>query len=322
MRIVFMGAPAFAVPTLQEIVRSGHVVVAAYTRTPKPGGRRGLQNRKTALHDTAESLGIPVFTPASLKDERTQAVFRSHQADVGLVIAYGLLLPPAVLRAPRFGCLNLHASLLPRWRGAAPIQRAIIAGDIETGVDLMRMEEGLDTGPLAIRQVIPIRPEDTAGDLTIRLAITAAEVAKHGLFKLESGKLEFTEQSKCGVSYADKIEKDEAEIYWRQPADRVRNHIHGLSPSPGAFSNLNLRQRTERIKILRTEVVVASGVPGTILDNEMTVACSDGAVRLLEVQRPGSIVIRGHEMMRQQSLSPGATFKLLERASSTHGEPP
>jgi len=240
----------------------------------------------------------------------------------GLVIAYGLLLPPAVLRAPKFGCLNLHASLLPRWRGAAPIQRAIMAGDIETGVDLMRMEMGLDTGPVAMREVVPIRPEDTAGDLTNRLAITASELAKHGLFKLESGKLEFTEQSNYGVSYAHKIEKSEAEIDWRQPADRVRKHIHGLSPSPGAFSKLNLQQRTERIKILRAKVVVASGLPGMILDKEMTVACGDGAVRLLEVQRPGSIVAQGHELMRPQSLSPGAKFKLLETASSAHGEPP
>jgi methionyl-tRNA formyltransferase len=239
-----------------------------------------------------------------------------------LIIAYGLLLPAVVLRTPTFGWLNLHASLLPRWRGAAPIQRAIMAGDIETGVDLMRVEEGLDTGPVALRELVPIRPEDTAGDLANRLATVAAELAKLGLLKLGSRTLEFTEQSSQGVTYAHKIEKGEAEIDWTKPADRVRNHIHGLSPSPGAFSNLSVRLRTDRLKVLRAEVVAASGVPGTILDKEMTVACGDGAVRLLEVQRPGGVVVQGREMMRQQSLSPGVSFKPRERVSSSDEEQP
>jgi methionyl-tRNA formyltransferase len=317
MRIVFMGAPDFAVPTLQEIVNHGHVVVAAYTRAPKPGGRRGLEIKRTPVHDAAESLGIPVFTPPTLRDERTQALFLRHSADVGVVIAYGLLLPPTVLQAPRFGCLNLHASLLPRWRGAAPIQRAIIAGDVETGVELMRVEEGLDTGPVAMREVVPIRPEDTAGDLTNRLARVAAELAARGLSELESGKLEFAEQSTAGVTYAHKIEKAEAEIDWRQSAIQVRNHIHGLSPSsPGAFSNLYLVNRLERIKILRAEAVELSGVPGTILDNEMTVACGEGAIRVVEGQRAGRVVMPGYELMRRESLPPGAMFKPLETSSS------
>jgi len=197
-----------------------------------------------------------------------------------------------------------------------------MAGDIETGIDLMRLEEGLDTGPVAMRELVPIRPEDTAGDLTNRLATIAAELAKLGLSKLGSGRLEFTEQSSHGVTYAHKIEKAEAEIDWTQPADRVRNHIHGLSPSPGAFSNLSLRLTTDRLKVLRAEVVAGSGVPGTILDKTMTVACGDGAVRLLEVQRPGGIVVQGHELMRQQSLSRGVTFKPREQASSSDEESP
>ena len=310
MRIVFMGAPEFAVPTLQEIVSNGHNVVAVYTRAPRPGGRRGLDIKRTPVHETADSLNVPVLAPPTLRDERTQAVFRSHKADIGLVVAYGLLLPPAVLHAPKLGCLNLHASLLPRWRGAAPIQRAIMAGDTETGVDLMRMEEGLDTGPVAMREVTPIRPEDTAGDLAQRLAVMAGRIAVRGIRELESGKLEFTEQSSAGMCYAYKIEKGEAEIDWSRSSIHLRNHIHGLSPFPGAFSTLYLGQSVERIKILHAEVAGMNGVPGTILDRKMTVACGDGSIRVLAAQRAGRVVVSGHELMRRESLSPGATFKL------------
>lgn len=315
MRIIFMGAPDFAVPTLKEIQGHGRVVVAVYTREPKPGGRRGLEAKKTPVHDAAELLGIQVFTPPTLRDETTQAVFRYHKADVGVVVAYGLLLPAAVLQAPTLGCVNLHASLLPRWRGAAPVQRAIIAGDVETGVSLMRMEEGLDTGPIAMQEVVPIRPEDTAGDLTNRLARVAAELAVRGLSKLEGGTIEFAKQSTAGVTYARKIEKAEAQIDWRQSAIQVRNLIHGLSPSPGAFSNVALG-RFERIRILRAETVEATGVPGTILDENMTVACGEGAIRVLEAQRAGRVVIPGHELMRRESLLPGAVFKPLGTSSS------
>ena len=246
MRIVFMGAPEFSVPTLREIAASGRNVVAVYTRAPKPGGRRGLEIQKTPVHEAAESSAIPVYTPATLKTEEAQVAFRSHAADLGLVIAYGLLLPPAVLSAPRYGCLNLHGSLLPRWRGAAPIQRAIMAGDRETGIDLMRMEEGLDTGPVALREAVPIRPQDTAGDLTDRLARIAARIAIRGLGALESGELTFTEQPSEGACYARKIDKGETEIDWTREDEAVRNHIHGLSPAPGAFSNLVIRDKVER----------------------------------------------------------------------------
>ncbi len=310
-----MGTPEFSVPTLRQIVRSGHSVVAAYTRGPKPGGRRGLEIRKTPVHEAAESLSIPVCTPPTLKTEEAQEAFRGYAADVCLVIAYGLLLPPGILTAPKFGCLNLHASLLPRWRGAAPIQRAIMAGDHETGVDLMRMEAGLDTGPIALREVVPIRPEYTAGDLTNRLALIAAQLAVRGLNALEGGNLEFNEQPSAGACYAHKIDKSETQIDWTQNAEAVRNHIHGLSPTPGAFSNVVIRNKVERIKILRAEAASASGVPGMILDDAMTVACGEAAIRVLEVQRAGRTAVPGRELIRRESVPIGAAFLPSESSS-------
>ena len=235
MRIVFMGTPEFAVPALSEIVKNGHRVVAVYTRAPALGGRRGLEINKTPVHRAADSAGVPVITPTTLRDLEAQKTFSSLAADAAVVAAYGLLLPVPILEAPRLGCLNLHASLLPRWRGAAPIQRAIMAGDTQTGVDVMRMDAGLDTGPIALREIVPILPEDTAGDLTARLAPIAAKLAVSALALLNAGLLEFGEQSAAGRCYAHKIEKSESEIDWTQKAERVRNHIHGLSPAPGAL---------------------------------------------------------------------------------------
>ena len=311
-----MGTPEFAVPALRRIVNSGRRVVAVYTRAPKPGGRRGLQLLKTPVHVTADSLGLPVFTPPTLRTEEALETFRSHEADVGLVTAYGLLLPQGILTAPTFGCLNLHASLLPRWRGAAPIHRAIMAGDHETGVDLMRMEAGLDTGPIALREVVPIRPQDTAGDLTIRLAQTAAELAARALSDLESGVLTFNAQAAAGVCYAHKIDKAETEVDWRRDADTVRNHIHGLSPMPGAFSALVIRGAAERVKILRAETMSGGGPPGTILDESMTVACGAGAIRILEAQQAGRTTVSGRELMRRADVAIGATFLRSEATSA------
>jgi methionyl-tRNA formyltransferase len=308
MRIVFMGTPEFAVPTLTEIVRGGHAVVAVYTRVPKPGGRRGLEPRKTPVHVTAQSLGVPVYTPGTLKSEEVQDVFRLHAADVAIVVAYGLLLPTPILEAPMQGCLNVHASLLPRWRGAAPIQRAILAGDTETGVDLMRMEEGLDTGPIALREVAPIGPDDTAGDITRSLSEIAANLAARGLRAMAHRTLKFRQQSDTGACYAPKVSKDEAEIDWRRGATQVRNHIHGLSPTPGAFSNVRIGGRLERVKILRVEASASNGAPGRILDNEMTVACGEGAVKILEGQRAGRTTISGPEIMQRDRRLAGATF--------------
>ena len=225
MRIVFMGTPEFAVPTLLEMSKSGRVPVAVYTRAPAQSGRRGLEIRKTPVHSTADSLGIPVFTPTSLRDVETQKQFKNQAADVALVIAYGLLLPIPILEMPRLGCLNLHASLLPRWRGAAPIQRAIMAGDKKTGVEVMRIDAGLDTGSVAMRESVTISPDDTAGDLTNRLASVAAQLAVRALRTMETSRLEFREQSRGGISYASKIKKSEADIDWTHDAETVRNQI-------------------------------------------------------------------------------------------------
>jgi methionyl-tRNA formyltransferase len=315
MRIVFMGAPEFAVPTLRAIVNSGRRVVAAYTRAPKPGGRRGLEIRKTPIHEAAEALGIPVYTPPTLRTADAQEAFTGHAADVGLVVAYGLILPPPILATPKLGCLNLHASLLPRWRGAAPIQRAIMAGDHETGVELMRMEAGLDTGPVALREVVPIRVEDTAGDLTALLAQIAARLAVHGLDALEAGELVFHEQPNAGACYSHKIDKSETEIDWTLDAEAVRNHIHGLSPTPGAFSNLVIRGGLERIRILRAETARGAGAPGMIVDEMMTVACGNAAIRILKGQRAGRTALSGVEFMRRESVPIGAAFARLSPSS-------
>jgi len=309
MRVVFMGTPEFAVPALIKIAGDGHIIAAAYTRAPKPGGRRGLETRKTPIHQAAEALGVPVFTPPTLRLKETQEVFQSHAADVSIVIAYGLLLPKPILQGPRLGCLNLHASLLPRWRGAAPIQRAVMAGDTETGMELMLMEEGLDTGPVGLREVVPIRPEDTAGDLAARLTEIAAALTSTSLDAIERGTLRFEAQAGIGASYAHKIDKPEAAVDWTFSAERIRNHIHGLSPTPGAFSRLQIAGRVERVKLLRARTVAAAGAPGTILDNSMTVACGEGAVRILEAQRSGRRAVAGDELMRRELVVAGATFK-------------
>lgn len=316
MRIVFMGTPEFAVPTLLEIMKEGHLLVAVYTRAPAPGGRRGLEIRKTPVHLAADSFGIPVFTPMSLRDVEAQKTFSSLAAEVAVVAAYGLLLPNSVLQAPRLGCVNLHASLLPRWRGAAPIQRAIMAGDTQTGVDVMRMDAGLDTGPIAMREIIPILPEETAGDLTARLATIAGRLSVSALRLLEAGQLEFREQPAAGVCYAHKIEKSEAEIDWTQDSERVRNQIHGLSPAPGAYSKLLIAGREESIKFLRVEVTTGNGPPGTLLSEDMRIGCGTGAIRVLQGQRSGKTVMSGCELMRGAKLALGTVFRRSRAPSS------
>jgi methionyl-tRNA formyltransferase len=309
MRIVFMGTPEFAIPTLLEISRSALVPVAVYTRAPAQRGRRGFELRKAPVHLAADSLGIPVFTPTSLRDAETQRQFENQAADLALVIAYGLLLPVPILEMPRLGCLNLHASLLPRWRGAAPIQRAVMAGDKKTGVDVMRMDAGLDTGPVAMRESTAISPDDTAGDLTTRLASIAAQLAVRALRTMEPGRLEFQEQSPVGTSYAHKIKKSEADIDWAQSAETVRNQIHGLSPWPGAFSRMSVEGRDEQFKFLRARVTNGTGIPGTLLSEDLRIACGDGAVEILQVQRPSRSIVSGREFMRGARLAPGAVFE-------------
>jgi methionyl-tRNA formyltransferase len=308
MRVVFMGAPEFATPTLSALLEQGHDVVAVYTRAPKPAGRRGLEVAKTPVHRLAEARSLPVVTTATLRTIEAQEEFRAFDADVAVVAAYGLILPPPVLAAPRFGCVNIHASLLPRWRGAAPVQRAIMAGDAETGVDLMRMEEGLDTGPVAREARAPIRAGDTAGDLTAILAALGAKLIAQGLPELAAGRLNFRPQSAQGVTYARKIEKSEAPIDWTADAVRVRRHVHGLSPSPGAYGEIECGGRTERIKILRAAVVDLGGPPGVVLDAELSVACGAGAIRVVEAQRAGRTAMSGAELMRGAKIAPGARF--------------
>ena len=308
MRIVFMGAPEFATPTLPEIIRQGREVVAVYTRAPKPAGRRGLEETKTPVHQAAERFLIPVLTPASLRDPQTQQAFRTHDADVAVVVAYGLILPAAVLAAPRFGCLNLHASLLPRWRGAAPIQRAVMAGDAETGVGVMRMEEGLDTGPVALEERLKLDRTATAGEITHILADIGAALMARALPKLADGSLVFRAQAAEGATYARKIDKSETRIDWSLGAIALRNQIHGLSPSPGAYSEIDLGRGLERVKFLRVAAVEGSGVAGTAIDDALTIACGRGAIRILEAQRAGKTAMSGEDFQRGAQIARGAKF--------------
>jgi methionyl-tRNA formyltransferase len=308
MRVVFMGAPDFATPALRAILEHGHEVVAVYTRAPQPAGRRGLELTKTPIHRLADDFGLPVVTAATLRNFEAQETFRAFAADAAVVVAYGLILPPPVLAAPRFGCLNLHASLLPRWRGAAPIQRAIMAGDAETGVDLMRMEAGLDTGPVAREIRTPIRADETAGELSARLAAFGARLIAESLLELAADRLVFHPQTVEGATYAHKIDKSETAIDWSADAVAVRNHIHGLSPAPGAHSEIAIGGRLERIKILRAEVVERAGPPGAVVGPSMVVACGDKAIRVVAAQRPGRTVISGEELMRGAKLELGARF--------------
>jgi len=286
MRVVFMGTPDFSVPTLTEIISSGHEVVAVYTRAPKPAGR-GQAERRTPVHETAEAFGIPVFTPRSLKGEAEQAQFASLDADVAVVVAYGLLLPKAILEAPAYGCLNLHGSLLPRWRGAAPIQRAIMAGDEKTGIVVMQMDEGLDTGAMGPTEIIPIGPDMTAGELHDQMKLVGADLMGRALAALERGSLDFTPQPESGETYAAKIDKAEARIDFSRPAAEVHNLIRGLSPFPGAWFEMVLAGKTVRIKALRSSLADEAGAPGALLDGGLTIACGSGAVRLTQVQREG-----------------------------------
>ncbi|MDD7910079.1 methionyl-tRNA formyltransferase [Pseudovibrio exalbescens] len=300
LRIVFMGTPEFSVPTLMDIVGQGWDVVACYSQPPRKAGR-GMELHKTAVHEAAESLGIPVYTPTSLKSAEEQEFFRSHQADVAVVVAYGLILPKAILEAPEYGCLNGHASLLPRWRGAAPINRAIMAGDTETGVQVMKMEAGLDTGPVCMSESIAITPDMTTGELHDRLSPLCGDVMVRALSALSRGGLTETVQSEEGVTYASKIDKAETRIDWRKPAAEVHNHIRGLSPFPGAWTEMTFGTKKERVKVLRSSAAEGSGTSGTILKaegDEFIVACAEGAVKLALLQRAGKKSMSAEEFLR------------------------
>lgn len=306
LKVVFMGTPDFSVPTLMEIIGQGHEVVACYTQPPRPAGR-GMAERPSPVHLKADAFGIPVLTPRNFRDPADREVFRSHDADVAVVVAYGLLLPKPVLDAPAHGCLNLHASLLPRWRGAAPINRAIMAGDTETGVEVMRMEEGLDTGPVCMAERVAIGPDMTAGELHDRLARLGADLMGRALAALSRGALTATPQTEDGTTYARKITKDETRIDWTLPAAQVHDHIRGLSPFPGAWCELPCGDGSERIKVLRSARATGSGRPGELLEG-LTIACGDGAVRLVEVQRAGKKPMAADEFLRGSRLAPGTVL--------------
>jgi methionyl-tRNA formyltransferase len=306
MRIVFMGTPDFAVPTLDRLHADGHTIAAVYTRAPARAGR-GMALKLSPVHARAEALSLPVLTPTTLKSEEAAETFAGHETDVAVVVAYGMLLPQRILDLPRFGCLNLHGSLLPRWRGAAPIQRAVMAGDAESGVGVMRMEAGLDTGPVAMEARLAITEGMTAGELHDALMPLGADLMGRAIRALERDGLTFTPQAEEGVVYAHKITNDEARIDWSRPAAEVARHINGLSPFPGAYVEADLGKGLERVKVLRAVTAEGSGAPGTPLDAAGTVACGAGAVRLLELRRAGKGgIASGEEFLRGARLAAGA----------------
>jgi methionyl-tRNA formyltransferase len=305
MRLIFMGTPDFAVPTLIELVGRGHEITAVYTRAPKPAGR-GMELQPTPVEREARRFGIPVLTPKTLRTEEAVETFRAHKADAAVVVAYGLILPRPILDAVPLGCFNLHASLLPRWRGAAPINRAVMAGDAESGVCVMKMAEGLDTGPVALREAVPIAPDMTAGELHDALASLGARMMPVALGALERGSLQLTPQPDDGVTYAAKIDKNETRIDWDKPWKAVRDHCRGLSPFPGAWFEL---PGAGRIKVLRATRGEGSGAPGSVLDDRLTIACREGAVQLIEVQRAGRQPMKAEDFLRGTKVAPGTMVR-------------
>jgi len=301
LRLVFMGTPDFAVPTLLEIVGAGHDVVAVYTRAPQPAGRRGLELLPSPVAREAGRFNLPIFTPKSLKGPDAADAMRAHGADATVVVAYGLILPKTILDVFPLGCFNLHASLLPRWRGAAPIHRAIMAGDHETGAMAMKMEEGLDTGPIAMAERVAIAPDMTTGELHDILAPRGAKLMPVALSALERGTLQLTPQPEDGATYATKIDKSETRIDWAKPCSEVHNHCRGLSPFPGAWFEL----AGGRVKVLRTTKGEGKATPGTVLDDKLTIACGEGAVRLVELQRAGKQPMQADEFLRGTPVARG-----------------
>ena len=299
LRLAFMGTPDFAVPTLAELIAQGHDIACVYSQPPRPKGR-GLESEPSPVHKFALASQLAVRTPLTLKDEAQQELFRALEIDAAIVVAYGLLLPRPILDAPRLGCFNLHGSLLPRWRGAAPIQRAIMAGDTETGVMVMRMEEGLDTGPVLMAERTKI-DRKTYGELHDELSRLGADLMVRALSALERGSITETPQAAEGVTYAKKILKDEARIDWTKPAFEIERLIRGLSPSPGAWTMAN----GERLKVLYAETTEGRGTPGEILDDKLTVACGEGALRFVRLQRAGKSVMTADELLRGFAMRKG-----------------
>jgi len=294
VRVAFMGTPDFAVPTLEALVAGGHEVMAVYSQPPRPAGR-GKKDRKSPVHITAEKLDIDVYTPASMKAEEAQQAFAALDVDIAVIVAYGQILKQTVLEAPRYGCINVHASLLPRWRGAAPIHRAIMAGDVKTGVCIMQMEAGLDTGPVLMQAETVITPEDTTASLHDTLAVQGASLINTALEMIEKGTAVRTEQPSEGVTYARKIEKAEAKINWTVSADTIDRQVRGLSPFPGAWTEI----LGERLKVLSGSVVEAKGgTAGTVLNDALTIACGKGAYQIDTAQRAGKAAANRAELLR------------------------
>ena len=304
LRLVFMGTPDFAVPMLVEIHGTGHDIAAVYTRAPQPAGR-GLAPKPSPIAREAERFGLPIFIPKTLKESDAAEAMRAHGADAAVVIAYGLILPKSILETFPLGCFNLHASLLPRWRGAAPIHRAIMAGDQETGVMVMKMDEGLDTGAIAMAERVPIGADATTGELHDELARLGADLMLRALAALEKGQLQLTPQTASGVTYANKIAKSETRVDWTRPWNEVHNHCRGLSPFPGAWCEL---AGAGRVKILRTTKGNGNGPPGRVLDDKLTVACVSGAVRLVELQRGGKQPMTADEFLRGTPVAPATVL--------------
>jgi methionyl-tRNA formyltransferase len=300
MRLIFMGTPDFAVPTLIELAARGHDIAAVYTRGPKPAGR-GMDMQHTPVEREARRLALTVHTPRTLKDSDAQNTFRTHNADAAVVVAYGLILPKPILEAPRLGCFNVHASLLPRWRGAAPINRAVMAGDPDSGVTIMQMDEGLDTGAMAMAERMPIGADMTAGELHDALSRLGADLMLRVLAAADRGSLQLTPQPQAGVTYAEKISKNETRIDWSKPWKQVHDHIRGLSTFPGAWFEFD----GVRVKVLRSIRGGGGGPPGTLLDSKLTVACGDGAVQLVQVQRAGKQPMSADEFLRGTPLKVG-----------------
>jgi methionyl-tRNA formyltransferase len=300
-----MGTPDFAVPTLLELVAHGHEVAAVYTRAAKPAGR-GMKLQPTPVEVEARRLGIPVETPSSLKSPEALEQFRSYNADAAVVVAYGMILPQAILDAAKLGCFNLHASLLPRWRGAAPINRAIMAGDTQTGVMVMKMDAGLDTGDVAMAERTQITDAMTVSDLHDTLARLGGDLMVRAIGALERDKLQLTKQSEQGVTCAAKIDKSEARIDWNRPARAVLHHIHGLSPFPGAWCEMPIDGGPVRVKLLRGAISEGSGTPGQLLDDRLVVACKEGSLRILELQRAGKAPMKTEDFLRGTPLKPPA----------------
>ena len=309
LRIIFMGTPKFSVATLLALIEAGHEIAAVYTQPPRPAGRRGLDLQKSPVHQAAEERGIPVFTPVNFKNPDDRVAFKALAADVAVVVAYGLLLPEEILLGTRLGCYNGHASLLPRWRGAAPIQRAIMAGDRETGIMVMKMEKGLDTGPVALTARVEIGPDTTAGSLHDLLKQAGAAAMVEAVAKLEAGDLPLTQQPEAGVLYATKIDKAETRIDFSKTAAEVDSHIRGLSPFPGAWFELGVNGKPERVKVLGSALAEGQGRAGEVLaDGMLVVACGQGAVRLTQLQKAGGKPLAAADFLRGTPVAPGTVL--------------